>query len=43
MFQKCYPLVPVCEKGLERVLVKKGINEPGHCCDIFECKQPGNI
>ncbi|KAK6109255.1 von Willebrand factor type C domain family protein [Brugia pahangi] len=38
--QKCYPLVPVCESGLERVLVKKGINEPGHCCDIFECKQP---
>ncbi|MCP9260814.1 Cysteine-rich motor neuron 1 protein [Dirofilaria immitis] len=38
--QKCYPLVPVCEKGLERVLIRKGINEPGHCCDIFECKEP---
>ncbi|VDM28734.1 unnamed protein product [Toxocara canis] len=39
-FQKCDPYIPICEKGLERALVKEGTSEPGHCCDQFECRRP---
>ncbi|VDN53420.1 unnamed protein product [Dracunculus medinensis] len=37
--QKCYPWIPTCAGGLERVLVKEGISEPGHCCDEFKCER----
>ncbi|VDD92582.1 unnamed protein product, partial [Enterobius vermicularis] len=36
---KCDPFTPDCEKGSERVLIKKAVGEPGNCCDRFECKQ----
>ncbi|KAK6042967.1 von Willebrand factor type C domain protein [Cooperia oncophora] len=37
--QKCEAFVPVCEEGMERVLVKEGGNQPGSCCDVFECRK----
>ncbi|CAI5450968.1 unnamed protein product [Caenorhabditis angaria] len=37
--QKCGPLLPKCENGEELVLKQKGSDEPGKCCDIFECKK----
>ncbi|PIO70188.1 hypothetical protein TELCIR_07968 [Teladorsagia circumcincta] len=36
---KCEAFVPVCEEGMERVLVKEGGNQPGSCCDVFECRK----
>ncbi|MFH4974983.1 hypothetical protein AB6A40_001692 [Gnathostoma spinigerum] len=38
--QKCDPFIPICEEGMERVLIKEGTSEPGHCCDQFECRRP---
>lgn len=38
--QKC--LVPQCPEGTERVLVHQGrADQPGACCDRFECRQSG--
>ncbi|KJH53642.1 von Willebrand factor type C domain protein [Dictyocaulus viviparus] len=34
--QKCDAFVPICEKGMERVLVKEGSHQPGSCCDVIE-------
>jgi hypothetical protein len=39
-FEKCHELVLQCEPGQDRFLLKKGTNQPGDCCDHFECREP---
>ncbi|CAJ0961782.1 unnamed protein product, partial [Mesorhabditis belari] len=37
--KRCLSSVPVCEEDLDRVLVENGREEPGRCCDRFECRK----
>ncbi|CAJ0568948.1 unnamed protein product, partial [Mesorhabditis spiculigera] len=37
--KRCLSEVPVCEDGLDRVLVENGREEPGRCCNKYECRK----
>lgn len=31
----------LCRPNFDRVLVKRGTNRPGSCCDVYECRAQG--